>query len=80
MNNLKGHHHHMVGHMSNSRSYNKDRKKGETVRKRKQLVKPSTTSTPSIRVRLDHRTIITLRPTSLEFWRQRYPNLTVIDQ
>jgi hypothetical protein len=34
---------------------------------------------PKIKVRLDSRTIITVRDESkLEFWREKYPNLEVI--
>jgi len=35
---------------------------------------------PNIRVKLDGKTVITLKDISkLEFWRQKYPNLEVLD-
>ena len=35
---------------------------------------------PNIRVRLDYKTIITLKdPSKLEFWKQKYPKLEVLD-
>jgi hypothetical protein len=33
-----------------------------------------------LRVRLDSRTIITCQRRSLDFWRSRYPGLTVLDR
>lgn len=39
---------------------------------------PATTAPASIKVRCDARTIITIRPHMLEFWKSRYPNLTII--
>ena len=37
------------------------------------------TANPKIKVRLDSRTVITIRDlASLDFWKQRYPNLTVL--
>ena len=36
---------------------------------------------PNIKVRLDRRTIITVRDQEkLEFWRQKYPNLEIIEE
>lgn len=77
MNNLEQHHHRMTGHMSSSRQARKDRRRKSTVQSRKQLVKPAKGS--PIKVRLDHKTIITItKESSLVFWRQRYPQLTIL--
>jgi hypothetical protein len=35
---------------------------------------------PNIRVRLDYKTVITLKdPSKLDFWRERYPKLEVLE-
>ena len=45
------------------------------------LTQPVKDPSQFIKVRLDHRTIITLASTKpLAFWRKRYPNLTIITQ
>lgn len=36
---------------------------------------------PNIKVRLDGRTVITVRdPSKLEFWREKYPKLEILDE
>ncbi|MCH2199547.1 MAG: hypothetical protein MK081_12270 [Flavobacteriales bacterium] len=47
------------------------------TRRKKKVVK---IPEPNIRVRLDSKTVITLKDASkLEFWKQRYPKLVVLE-
>lgn len=61
--------------MSTSRRNAADR----SARHRSAKRKPKATNKPQpIRVQLDARTVATIAPHMLDFWRKRYPNLTII--
>jgi hypothetical protein len=47
-------------------------------RMRKAQEQPATPQELAVKVRLDHRTVITCQPKSIAFWRARYPNLSII--
>ncbi len=52
-------------------------RKKKSVKSLEDLKKEASES--NIKVRLDQRTVITIRDiASLDFWRQRYPNLQII--
>jgi hypothetical protein len=57
----------------------KDNAKARRSVKRAQASqRPPDTAPERIKVRCDARTIITIRPHMLDFWRTRYPNLTIL--
>lgn len=61
--------------MGKSRQKAADRSARHRAAKRK----PKATTKPQpIRVQLDARTVATIAPHMLDFWRGRYPNLTII--
>lgn len=54
----------------------RQRQKAKNARRAKP--KPAPERPQPIRVQLDARTMATIQPRMLDFWRKRYPNLTII--
>lgn len=63
--------------MGRSRQKAADRSARHRAAKRKPKAKGTTKPQP-IRVQLDARTVATIAPHMLDFWRGRYPKLTII--
>ena len=74
MNNQ--HHQHRNNLLNNSRKSEKAAKMRTKVKRAK--AKAPTASPPTLCIRCDHRTTMTIRHHMLDFWRLRYPNLTII--
>lgn len=76
MNNMHSHNERMSASWSSSRQARRDRSCRQKVKQRKTAPAPAPFR---IKLQLDHKTIITItKESSLVFWRQRYPNLTIL--
>lgn len=54
----------------------RQRKEAKNARRAKPKAPPARPQ--PLRVQLDARTVATIQPHMLDFWRKRYPNLTII--
>ena len=70
------HHQQRNALLNNARKCKEAAKKRTKVKRDK--AKAATAKPPTLQIRCDARTTMTIRHHMLDFWRQRYPKLTVI--